>query len=188
MLLPLRALALLAAGSSALAAAQAPPSLPPPLQPPVPKAERAAPSDKTPAAPAKPLPPEAVLVELSGVLHDVDRHHNRMTVDTSGGPVTLGFDRNTMVYTASGLGTVRDLVPGTQLRAGRNVAMRAYWVQLRPPSGEPASTPGQGTGPAGGAAAPPGERGGQVGTPPNPGTPGPGSEAPGTTPPTGGMP
>jgi hypothetical protein len=101
------------------------------------------------------LPRGSVLEEVSGVVREIDRKAHRLSVDATGGPVTLSLDRNTMVYTAAGLGTVLDLVPGAQIRAGRNAEFLAYWVQVRAPVAKdqaPPSTPGQGTGPAGGAA------------------------------------
>jgi hypothetical protein len=127
-----------------------------------------------------------VLEQLSGVVREVDRksHHITLETGTGGERVTLALDRNTMVYTASGLGTVLDVVPGAQIRAGRNADFVAYWVQVRPQTGKgtavPAPTPGQGTGPGGGGAAPAAEpRGGAApgaggASTPTPATPGPG--------------
>lgn len=141
-----------------------------PIPPPVAAPEPVAPPGNAAAAPqepgaarplparppSQPLPRGAVLEEVSGVLEQVDPRTHRITVSTSGGPVTLSVDRNTMVYTAGGLGTVLDLVPGSQLRAGRNADALAYWVQVRraPGQAEPASPPGQGTGPGGGSGPP----------------------------------
>lgn len=162
--------------------------------PPVPSPPTQPPRDSTPATPAaqatgKPaaagaaqaIPRGAVLEEVSGVLQGFDRQAHRLTVGTPGGPVTLSVDRNTMVYTSAGLGTVADLVPGTQLRAGRNADWLAYWVQVKRPAGdaEPPSTPGQGTGPGGGAG-PPAE--GTTGTGAPPSNVGPGSVGPGAAP------
>jgi hypothetical protein len=59
-----------------------------------------------------------------------------------------------MVYTATGLGTPLDVVPGVQIRAGRNADSLAYWVQVRATAAPPTSTPVQGTGSAGGGSAP----------------------------------
>jgi hypothetical protein len=138
--------------------------------------------------PGKPLPRGAVLEEISGVLEGVDGHAHRITVGTAGGKVTLTVDRNTMVYTSAGLGTVADLVPGSQLRAGRNADALAYWVQVRrPAAAEPQSTPGQGTGPGGGSGPPAeGDRGAGTGGASVPGSVGPGSVAPGPASPAGG--
>jgi hypothetical protein len=123
------------------------------------------------AAPVQLPAPQArgtVLEQVTGTVKDVDRKEHRVVVDAGGSAVTLSMDRNTMVYTAGGLGTVLDVVPGAQIRAGRNADMVAYWVQVRPavpPTGA-APVPGQGTGPGGGAAAPATEpRGGSVPAP-----------------------
>jgi hypothetical protein len=92
-----------------------------------------------------------VLEQVTGTVKEVDRKEHRIVVESSGGVrITLSLDRNTMVYTSSGLGTVLDVVPGAQIRAGRNADMVAYWVQLRP------SAPPQGQAPAPGPAAVPG--------------------------------
>jgi hypothetical protein len=138
-------------------------------------------------APAAPLPRGAVLEQLSGVVREVDRKEHQVTVETTGGErVKLAMDRNTMVYTSAGLGTVLDVTPGAQVRAGRNAEFVAYWVQVRPVTGkgtaEPSPTPGQGTGPAGGGSAPAAEpRGGAspgTGGPPTPAPAGPGAGPP----------
>jgi len=143
----------------------------------------------SPRPATQPIPRGAVLEEVSGVLEGFDRQGHRLTVGTARGPVTLSIDRNTMVYTSAGLGTVADLVPGSQLRAGRNAEALAYWVQVRRPGkdAEPPSTPGQGTGPGGGAGAPAeGGAGGAAGMPPS--GVGPGSVGPGSAPGTAGTP
>ncbi len=147
----------------------------------------ATPAEPPPSAKAKaPLPRGAVLEEVSGTVREVDRKVHRLAVETAAGPVSLSLDRNTMVYTAAGLGTMLDLVPGQQIRAGRNADFLAYWVQVRGPvKAEPPSTPAQGTGPAGSAAAPAGESTGP-GAGPAPGAPtGPGASPPGSSPPAG---
>jgi hypothetical protein len=125
------------------------------------------------------LPRGAVLEEVSGVVREVDRTAHRIAIEAGDQRVTLSLDRNTLVYTAAGLGTVLDVVPGAQVRAGRNAEFLAYWVQVRVPAGKaaPVSTPGQGTGPGGGAAAPAGETGAP--TPP-PGAAGAAPATPGT--------
>jgi hypothetical protein len=189
------ALSLLAAAS---ARAQVPggmmPTAPPPSLVPMPgtpppgatRAERAQPPPKAP------LPRGAVLDEVSGNVREVDRKTHTLTIESVAGPVTLSLDRNTMVYTANGLGTVLDLAPGQQIRAGRNADFLAYWVQLRvAPKTEPSPTPAQGTGPAGGAAAPATESTGKgAGPAPTPPTSGPGAVPPGSAPPgsSGGAP
>jgi hypothetical protein len=152
-----------------------PPSSPGTTSPPpsagVPKAGSAA-ARAEPAPSKAPLPRGAVLEEVSGLVQDIDRKAFKLTVESASGPVTLSLDRNTMVYTANGLGTVLDLAPGQQIRAGRNADYLAYWVQLRALSKpEPVPTPSQGTGPAGGAAAPATEGAGKgPGPPPTPPT------------------
>jgi hypothetical protein len=112
-----------------------------------------------------------VLEEVSGTVRAVDRKVHRFDVETPTGSVTLSLDRNSMVYTGSALGTVLDIVPGAQVRAGRNADHLAYWVQVRAPTSA-TSPAGQGTGPSGGRPAPP------------PGE-GPGTESPGSSPGTG---
>jgi hypothetical protein len=177
------ALSLLAA---ATARAQVPGGamMPPPSLVPVPGAPRPGTARAEPP-PKAPLPRGAVLDEVSGVVREVDRQTHKLTIESVSGPVTLALDRNTMVYTASGLGTVLDLAPGQQIRAGRNADYLAYWVQLRvPPKAEPSPTPAQGTGPAGGAAAPASESTGKgAGPAPTPPTSGPGAVPPGSNPP-----
>lgn len=143
----------------------------------------------SPRPATQPIPRGAVLEEVSGVLERVDRETHRITVATSQGPVTLSVDRNTMVYTSAGLGSVADLVPGARLRAGRNAEALAYWVQVRRalPESEPPSTPGQGTGPGGGSG-PPAEGDAMPGGAAAPVGVGPGSVAPGAAAPAGGAP
>jgi translation initiation factor IF-2 len=155
------AFALVASLAALSASAQTSPAGPPGEPLPSPRAIEARPapappSDKAPVGVEKPtLPRGAVLEEVAGTVRDIDRKAYKLEVDTPTGPVTLSLDRNTMVYTAGGLATVLDVKPGTQIRAGRNADFLAYWVQVRTPAKqEPSSTPGQGTGPAGGAGAP----------------------------------
>jgi glucose/arabinose dehydrogenase len=188
------ALALALASSASLAQTPQPPASPPPTsaRPASPPAASPAPSAPpspgaaTPGArkeppPSKaPIPRGAVLEEVSGVVQDVDRKTHQLTVDSGSGQVKLSLDRNTMVYTANGLGTVLDLAAGQQVRAGRNADFLAYWVQVRVPAKtSPVSTPGQGTGPGGGGAAPAGESSGPGAGP----TPSPPTSAPGAVPP-----
>lgn len=136
-----------------------------------------------------PLPDDgtraAELVEVVGTVREVDRAHQRVTIDTGAGPVTLSIDRNTLVYGPAGLGTVLDLAPGAPVRAGRNADLVAYWLTVRPPAPRPPSpAPGQGTGPGGGAG-PPAEEGAAPG-PAGPGAAPGSSGAPGASPPQGG--
>jgi hypothetical protein len=138
-------------------------------------------------APRK-LPPAAVLEEVTGTVSGVDRKAHRIQVASAGGPVELAVDRNTLVYTSRGLGTVADVVPGSELRAGRNASFVAYWIQVRAPQAAPPAT-APGTGPGGGSGAPPSEGGPAPGTAPGGTAPG-GTAGPGTSaaPPTGGTP
>lgn len=180
-------LALLGAAPAAALGPIEPPGRLPPVAPSPPPDDPGRPPRKaTPVVPpAGPLPRGAILEQLSGVVGAVDRRTHHVTIDPpSGEPVTLAMDRNTMVYTSAGLGTVLDVTPGAHVRAGRNADFVAYWIQVRPALGKgtavPPPTPDQGTGPAGGGAAPAGEpRGGTPGAsgPAAPGTPGPGSPA-----------
>jgi hypothetical protein len=134
-----------------------------------------------------------VLEEVAGTLGRVDRQAHRIEVATDAGGVELTLDRNTLVYTSRGLGTVLDLVPGAQVKAGRSATFVAYWVQVRAPGGAPppaaaGSGPGGGSGApaAEGGGAPGGAPGGTSGTPPG-GTTG-GTAPGGTAPPSGSMP
>src|SRR5512138_1245118 len=138
-----------------------PPMMPtPPAAAPAPSTSSAQPprTGKDAKAPAE---RGTVLEEVSGKVAGIDRREHKLRVDTASGPVTLSLDRNTMVYTSTGLGTVLDVLPGAQIRAGRNADFLAYWVQVRAVPQPPASTPGQGTGPAGGASAPASEGAGR---------------------------
>jgi hypothetical protein len=101
------------------------------------EAPRAKPGAPPAAAPAKPTggsgePAGAVLVEVTGTVRSVDRAEHRVAIETAEGTVDLSVDRNTLVYVPAGLGTVLDLVPGATVRAGRDSAFVAFWVQVRP--------------------------------------------------------
>jgi len=180
------ALAVAVASARAQGLNDPPPDGRPPAAARDPRPPATAPDARAKALPT-PLPRGAIMEEVSGTVRDVDRKGHRIAVDANGEQVTLALDRNTMVYTPAGLGTVLDVVPGSQIRAGRNSEFLAYWVQVRAPGGKtepPPSTPGQGTGPGGGSAAPATESG-ATGTPPAPGTSvaPPGTPGPGATPP-----
>lgn len=179
------ALALSAVAASAGAQSSIPGGAGRGMTPPmIPTPPSASPSPSTSSAqppragkdPKEPVQRGTVLEEVSGKVADIDRRVHKLRVDTASGPVTLSLDRNTMVYTSTGLGTVLDVVPGAQIRAGRNADFLAFWVQVRATPQPPASTPGQGTGPAGGASAPASEGAG------------PGTSAPPTTGTTGSSP
>ncbi|MGC3998466.1 MAG: hypothetical protein QM767_13770 [Anaeromyxobacter sp.] len=139
--------------------------------------------------------PYTVLEPVNGTITSVDLEQHELVLEAEGGPVTLGLDRNTLVYLPTGLSTVRALRTGAQVRAARNGDSVAYWVMIGtlPPSegGQPQPTPGQGTGPGGGAAPPaegttspdagtagPGGTPGGAGSAPS-GGPGPGTSTPG---------
>jgi hypothetical protein len=131
----------------------------------------------------KALPRGAVLEDVSGVVRELDRRTHRLEIDTPTGRVAVTLDRNTLVYGPRGLATVLDVQPGSLVRVGRNADFLAYWVAVRatPAPQEPSSTPGQGTGPAGGGP-PPSEPNSAPAAPSPPVNVGPGSEAPGGSP------
>lgn len=191
--LALLAAALLVPGS---ARSQGPGAAPSPAAPSDPRSDGAAPISTTPppekpaapkdaapkaGAPKPPLPRGAVLEDVSGTVHGVDRRAHRIEIDTASGRVELSLDRNTLVYGPHGLVTPLDVQPGALVRAGRNADFVAYWIAVRAPgAAEPASTPGQGTGPGDGAGVPPEPNSGPAGAravPPS--TVGPGSASPG---------
>jgi hypothetical protein len=117
-------------------------------------------------------PAQTPLAVLTGRIRSVDLARHVVVLDVVGDPVTLGLDRNTLVYLPTGLATVQALEPGAEVRAGRNGKDVAYWIEVRSAAGGPAppSTPGQGTGPGGGSPAPP-ERAGPAPATPSTGTP-----------------
>ncbi|HET6439540.1 MAG TPA: hypothetical protein VFG59_15850 [Anaeromyxobacter sp.] len=115
---------------------------------------------------------------LDGVVRSVDLAHHTVTLEAEGVEITLGLDRNTLVYLPTGLSTVFELHPGEVVRAARAKGAVAYWIQVRAPPSVPRevpATPGQGTGPGGGTPAPPeGEA-----SPVRPGGPAPSASTPG---------
>jgi hypothetical protein len=167
-------------------AAASPPAGAPSSAPPAGEVRGVLPPPRLVPLPEDGKPRGTVLVEVAGTVREVDRAHQRVTIDTGAGAVTLSIDRNTLVYGPGGLGTVLDLAPGAPVRAGRNADMVAYWLTVRPPAARPPSpAPGQGTGPGGGAG-PPAEGGAAPG-PAGPGGASPaGGGAPGGQPPAGG--
>jgi hypothetical protein len=86
-----------------------------------------------------------------------------------------------MVYTPAGLGTVLDVKPGAQVRAGKNAKGVAFWIQVRADGPAAGATPGQGTGPGGGSG-PPSEPGTGLGPAAPPAGSSPPSTVPGTSP------
>lgn len=123
---------------------------------------RAAP-DAGPEAPADggaaegpdggPVPYRAFVGKVTGV----DFTAQRLTVEWSGRPVAMTFDRNTQVYLPDRIGTLRDLAAGVEVRAEQGPAGLAIWVEVL----RPAAAPGDGGLPAeaDGAAAPPPDSG-----------------------------
>lgn len=130
--------------------------------------------------------PATVLEEVTGTVVSVDRQTRHVELTTAKGPVSLGLDRNTLVYTQGGLGSVLDIAPGQPIRAGRNAVSVAYWVQIRPAgNARTPSTPAQAAGPSGGAGPSTPDTTGSGATPPSgPATPA-GPTAPGGSTPPG---
>src|SRR5690242_10430151 len=91
---------LLAAGASVAQEPIAPPTgrPVPDLQVAPPPLPRGDPAKKPAAKEKKPLPRAAVLEEVAGTLRTVSPGDSKLTIQTAGGDVTLGYDRNTMVY------------------------------------------------------------------------------------------
>jgi hypothetical protein len=87
------------------------------------------------------------------------------------------------VYGPHGLGTVLDVGPGAEIRAGRNTHDVAYWIAVRSPAPPQEAVPtlGQGSSATTGAGPPPSERPGVPGPPP-PGPPPARTTAPGALP------
>lgn len=140
-----------------------------------------------PAAKA-PEPKMGSLSDVVGTVVQVDRADHRVTVRTASGPQQLQLDRNTLVYLASHLGTVLDVQPGAEVRAGRNADGLAYWISVRAPPPATSPTTGQGSAATGGKGPPPAETGAPAAPGPGGGTPpAPGAVTPGPSrPPAGG--
>jgi hypothetical protein len=68
---------------------------------------------------------------VDGTIRTVDLAGHTLTVDADGEAVTLGLDRNTLVYLPTGLATVSALAPGQFVRAGRDDGFIARWVEVR---------------------------------------------------------
>jgi hypothetical protein len=95
----------------------------------------------TAAAPGKEAPPPGP-TEVSGAVVEVDLQRHRCKVQTAGGAVELGWDRNTLIYQPGGATTSRALQPGVVVRAGLDPAGTAYWIQVRPaPTSAPPAAP-----------------------------------------------
>src|SRR5512138_2622482 len=101
---------------------------------------REAPRDVPPSTAVGAADPDAALRRpdvrtVSGKVTALGWPEPRFTLDTGEAPLTVGIDRNTLVFLESRLGTVRDLVVGLPVRAGLSGANLAAWVEVRP-SGE----------------------------------------------------
>jgi hypothetical protein len=110
------------------------------------------------AAPARAAQPDAgpaAIAVRSGRVTAVDWGDRRLTISGPGGREELGFDRNTVVYLPEGLGTMRDVEPGVEVRAAANPDGVAAWIEVRPAGGDggTAGPPGGPPGPSDGGAA-----------------------------------
>ena len=101
------------------------------------------------------LPPLPDLHTVSGTITQVAPAERAITVGAREGPVTLTYDRTTSVYGDGRLGSIRDLVVGTAVRAQFGPEQRAYWIEVIPAGSRehPARARPDG-GLAGGASAP----------------------------------
>lgn len=81
----------------------------------------------------------------SGSVVAMDWGDRRVTLLGTAGRFDLGFDRNTVVYLMGRLGTLRDLLPGVEVRAGVGQDEVAAWIEIRrPPPDGGATGPGDG--------------------------------------------
>lgn len=107
------------------------------------------------AAPAVAAAPDGGPLGLeirSGRVAAVDWGDRRVTVLGGGGRLELGFDRNTVVFLVGRLGTMRDVLPGVEVRAGVGQDGVAAWIEIGPsPSDGGAAGPGDGAAPAAGS-------------------------------------
>lgn len=93
---------------------------------------------------------------IAGKLTEVAPSGKQIVVEAADGAVRLTLDRNTMVFLEARLGTVRDLAPGTPVRASVGVAGTAFWIELRPKGVMPTDRAGESAPePAKGSDAPP---------------------------------
>jgi hypothetical protein len=133
------------AAALALPASAASPPEPLPATPPSPPPPAVLPPPAgTPASPGPPAsgPPRPDVRTVAGKITAVDVAARALTLAASDGPLRVVFDRNTMVFLESRLGSVRDLAPGTPARV--NVSGEenlAAWIELRPRGIAP--TPGR---------------------------------------------
>lgn len=71
---------------------------------------------------------------VTGTIRAVAPGEHALTLDTSDGPVRLGFDLNTSVFLPERVGTVRALRSGTRVRASFGPGRHAYWIEVQAPS------------------------------------------------------
>ncbi len=96
---------------------------------------------------------------VAGRVAKIDRAHARVVIEEAGRPVEVSYDRDTAVFLERHLGTVRDVVPGAQVRVSADRDGLAYWIEVRTLEGSLTGEPGDGGADAGaasgsGAAAP----------------------------------
>jgi hypothetical protein len=70
--------------------------------------------------------------ELTGTVESVDHQRHLVVLRSASVPVTLRFDRNTLVYRPGGATTPLALAPGQVVRAGHDGHGLAFWLQVRP--------------------------------------------------------
>jgi hypothetical protein len=82
---------------------------------------------------------------VTGSITTVDREKARLAIEETGKPVEVAYDRNTAVFlerhVGTMLGTVRDIVPGAQVRASVDKGGLASWIEVHLPPREATSTP-----------------------------------------------
>ena len=153
--LPLSALLLVTPHAGGAAPqAQRPPTSTAEVSPPLPHGEKGGGEGPPASTPARPT-----ARDVEGTVTSLDLEQHRVTVATDSGPVTFGFDRNTLVYRPGGATVPAALLPGTVLRAGLAPSQVAWWIQLRPdsrPAPEPAARPAGAAPPSQEGAPPPG--------------------------------
>ena len=111
------------------------------------------------AAAARAAPPDGRppgLEVRSGRVAAVDWGDRRLTLLGPAGRFEVAFDRNTVVYLPGGLGTMRDVAPGAEVRTVANPDGVAAWIEVRSPlaDGGAAAAP-DGGGAAGSDGGPP---------------------------------
>jgi hypothetical protein len=90
---------------------------------------------------ARPALAAGGLPVVDGTIRTVDLAGHTLTVDADGEAVTLGLDRNTLVYLPTGLATVSALAPGQIVRAGRDDGFIARWIEVRSAPPRPDQAP-----------------------------------------------